>query len=109
MSPKDQPQDNNDNKDKELLRQTTNSSQEQIDTAFGEQSDNRSDLESNSNSVDNKSNPNNRRVLMKNQIFGFDMPFDVISVAFASTVALGGVMGYVKASMNSFIINFFNQ
>jgi len=30
-------------------------------------------------------------------IFGFEMPFDLISVAFASTVALGGVMGYVKA------------
>jgi len=34
---------------------------------------------------------------MKNTIFGFEMPFDLISVAFASTVALGGVMGYVKA------------
>jgi len=34
---------------------------------------------------------------MKNQIFGYDMPFDVISAAFASTVAVGGLIGYLKA------------
>lgn len=35
---------------------------------------------------------------MKNNIFGLEMPFDVISAAFASTVAVGGIIGYVKAS-----------
>jgi uncharacterized membrane protein (UPF0136 family) len=35
--------------------------------------------------------------LMKNHIFGFEMPFDVISAAFASTVAIGGLIGYLKA------------
>ncbi|XP_054153859.1 transmembrane protein 14C-like [Oppia nitens] len=39
----------------------------------------------------------NQLNLMKNQIFGIEMPFDVISAAFASTVAIGGLMGYLKA------------
>ena len=37
-------------------------------------------------------------VPMKNYLFGYEMPFDVISASYAGLVALGGVMGYVKAS-----------
>lgn len=99
MSPKDQTEDNKSNKETDTSKQTNNSSPEQIDSAFGQQSD--LDLDSNNARLENK----DQRILMKNQIFGFEMPFDLISVAFASTVALGGVIGYVKASMSSININ----
>jgi hypothetical protein len=99
MSPKDQTEDNKSDKETDISKQANNPSAEQIDSTFGQQLD--LDLDSNNTRVENK----NQRILMKNQIFGFEMPFDLISVAFASTVALGGVIGYVKASMSSVNIN----
>jgi hypothetical protein len=95
MSPKDQTEDNKSNKETDISKQTDNSSPQQIDSAFGQQLD--LDLDSNNTRLENK----NQRNLMKNQIFGFEMPFDLISFAFASTVAVGGIIGYVKASMSS--------
>lgn len=33
----------------------------------------------------------------KNTLFGYDMPFDVISAGYATLVATGGIIGYLKA------------
>ncbi|KAI1284979.1 Transmembrane protein 14C [Halotydeus destructor] len=33
-----------------------------------------------------------------NSVFGYEMPFDVISAAYAATVAAGGIIGYLKAA-----------
>jgi len=40
---------------------------------------------------------NANRMSAKNTLFGYEMPFDVVSAGFAALVAAGGVAGYVKA------------
>lgn len=80
-------------KDKTVTKSSSNSSSsnssEQIDSVFVGPTDQENDPEQ-------ATQPKNPR--MKNTIFGYEMPFDVISTAFAGVVTLGGIMGYVKAS-----------
>ena len=47
--------------------------------------------------VDNKQTARKLLVKQANSILGYEMPFDVISAAYAATVAAGGIIGYMKA------------
>ena len=100
MSPKEQ---NQQKSSKESPNQTQSSSEHSIDQivdsiALGQQTDQRSIGSDSLSNTNIQSKPPLSRLLMKNHIFGYEMPFDLISAAFASTVAIGGVIGYVKAS-----------
>lgn len=82
-------------KDKTVTKSSNNSSSsnssEQIDSIFVEPTDQGNDPEQ-------ATQTQSKNLRMKNTIFGYEMPFDVISTAFAGVVTLGGIMGYVKAS-----------
>jgi hypothetical protein len=101
MSPKDLTQDNSED-NRQQHKPLNPSGDNTVDSiAFGHQSDQRSassdtppQQTATAQEVSTQLSPR----LMKNHIFGLEMPFDVISAAFASTVAIGGLIGYLKAS-----------
>ncbi|CAG2174924.1 unnamed protein product [Oppiella nova] len=98
MSPKDLTQDNSED-NRQQHKPLNPSVDNTVDSiAFGHQSDQRSTSsdtppQQTAEEVSTELSPR----LMKNHIFGLEMPFDVISAAFASTVAIGGLIGYLKA------------
>ena len=102
MSPKDQIADQTSQKDSSQVNTASSAYVAQtVDSiAFGEQTEQTSagsdsqSIRSTRSQLQSQLNPR----LMKNNIFGVEMPFDLISTAFASTVAVGGIIGYVKAS-----------